>query len=143
MSGSNRELGTNFERDLAETLHDMGFWVHLMKQNAAGQPADIIAVKKNRAVLIDAKVCSDYVFRTSRIEANQLGSMSAWEDAGNREWWFALLFPTHDVYMIPGATAARWEMLYSTSSNIYWRDVEGKFMTLKEWGERFDNKCRQ
>ena len=42
---SNKKLGNSFEEEFAELLYEHGFWVHLLQQNAAGQPADIIATK--------------------------------------------------------------------------------------------------
>ena len=38
----NRSVGGRFEQELARKLADAGFWVHVLQQNKAGQPADII-----------------------------------------------------------------------------------------------------
>lgn len=129
---SNRTLGNRFERDLARMLSELGFWVHLLKQNQDGQPADIIAVKNNRAVLIDAKVCSDGAFRTSRIESNQEASMKMWRLKGNQEWWFACLMPNGEVRMLDGITACRW-------SKITISEQEMELLpTLIEWRRGFE-----
>ncbi len=87
---SNKKNGTTFEEEFAQFLYENGFWVHLLTQNAAGQPADIIAVKNGRALLIDCKVCEKDLFRMERIEENQWTSMNFWRQRGNGEGWFAL-----------------------------------------------------
>lgn len=130
MSG-NRTLGNRFERRLVRKLSDMGFWVHLLNQNQYGQPADIIAVRRDKAVLIDAKVCSDGYFRTSRIESNQEASMKMWRLKGNHEWWFALEMPEGDIRMLFGPTACRW-----ASPSIKPQELR-MLPTLQKWGEVF------
>ena len=101
---SNRKLGNNFEKELADVLFNKGYWVHLLKQSEAGQPADIIAVKNGKAFLIDAKVCSLGYFETSRIEPNQHLAMNMWETCGNHTGWFALKFDDC-VLMLPAYVA--------------------------------------
>lgn len=97
---SNKALGTSYEERVAEELHRYGFWVHLLKQGASGQPADLIACRNGRAYLIDAKVCSDGTFPLSRLEENQELGMKAFMDAGNAGGWFALLVDDA-TYMVP------------------------------------------
>lgn len=53
---TNRKIGNSFETEFCELLFQHGFWCHNMAQNAAGQPADVIAVKGKTAYLIDCKV---------------------------------------------------------------------------------------
>ena len=96
---SNKKSGNSFESELSETLSEHGFWVHLLCQNSAGQPADVIAVKDGEAFLIDCKVCSQGKFQYSRIEENQDLSMKLWCDCGNGYGWFALKFDT-GTYMV-------------------------------------------
>ena len=96
---SNKKLGNDFESEFCETLADEGFWTHNMAQNAAGQPADVIAVKDGEAYLIDCKVCSRNRFQFDRIEDNQRFSMELWRECGNGEGWFALQFASQ-VYMV-------------------------------------------
>lgn len=136
---ANRTLGNAFESKLCEMLSENGFWVHNLAQNHAGQPADIIAVRENRAVLIDCKVCSNGRFDTDRIESNQLGSMMVWKEAGNMEWWFALQMPDESVYMVPGDVAEKWVCL-TNNDTIYWRDLKDKFATFERWVKRFENR---
>ena len=105
---TNKKLGNDFERQFAELLSQSGFWVHLLAQNQDGQPADIIAVKRKKAYLIDCKVCStDKGFDLSRVEENQESAMTLWNDCENGNGYFALLlgekiymvdFPTIRVY---------------------------------------------
>ena len=59
---TNRKIGNSFETEFCELLFQHGFWCHNMAQNAAGQPADVIAVKGKTAYLIDCKVCSNNRF---------------------------------------------------------------------------------
>lgn len=92
-------MGNRFEQELAQILFDHGYWVHLLKQNDAGQPADLIAVKNGRAFLIDAKVCTNGKFPLSRIEPNQELAMRSWEERGNGIGLFALKMPD-DIYML-------------------------------------------
>lgn len=87
---SNRKLGNDFEQQLCEILFENGFWVHNLTQNKSGQPADIIAVKRGKAFLIDAKVCSNDSFKLSRIEENQLTAMEMWINCQNLIPWFAI-----------------------------------------------------
>ena len=99
---SNKKSGNQFESELCEILSMYGFWCHNMAQNAAGQPADVIAVKNGRAYLIDCKVCStDKGFALSRMEGNQDLAMSLWNECGNGQGWFAMKLPTGDIYMLP------------------------------------------
>ena len=96
---NNKKLGSSFETELCEMLSSYGFWVHPMRQDNSGQPADIIAVKNRMAHLIDAKVCSDNKFPLSRVEENQDLAMDLWNECGNRCGWFALKLDSQ-IYMI-------------------------------------------
>ena len=96
---SNKKLGNAFETEFCEILAEHGFWTHNMAQNAAGQPADVIAVKEGEAYLIDCKVCSQGKFAYNRIEDNQELAMSLWCECGNGYGLFALKFDT-GIYMV-------------------------------------------
>ena len=52
---SNKKIGNGFEAEFCEKLFQNGYWVHNLAQNAAGQPADVIAVRNGVAFLIDSK----------------------------------------------------------------------------------------
>ena len=99
---NNRTLGNSFETELCEILSSYGFWVHAMRQDNSGQPADIIAVRNKVSHLIDAKVCSDNKFPLSRVEENQVLAMDLWHECGNGCGWFALKLnkDSPDIYMI-------------------------------------------
>lgn len=100
----NRKSGERFEREFCELLSEHDFWVHWIAQRQSGQPADVLAVKKGKAYLIDCKVCNDSErgFVTSRIEENQALAMDLWEELENGLAWFALKFEeTGMVYMVP------------------------------------------
>lgn len=96
---SNKKIGNRFEWELCQKLASYGFWVHNMAQTAAGQPADIIAVRNGLAELIDCKICTGTYFRVDRIEDNQLYAMSLWEECGNSTGWFAVQFGDL-IYMV-------------------------------------------
>lgn len=97
---SNRKQGTAFERELAETLSKHGFWVHLMRQDASGQPADIIAMRNDYAYLIDCKVCEHDVFEYRRIEENQRLAMEKWIRCGGYPPYFAMKDSSGQVWML-------------------------------------------
>lgn len=97
---SNRKIGNTFENVFCQQLFDKGFWVHNLTQNSAGQPADLIAVKNGKALLIDCKVCENNKFPLSRIEPNQHTAMDLWEHSGNGNGWFALQLNDGRVYML-------------------------------------------
>lgn len=97
---TNKKLGNDFEREFARYLMNNGYWVLNVPQRADGQPADLIAVKNEKAALIDCKVCSRKGFPLSRIEPNQRTSMSYWTDCGNGCGWFAIKRNDQKIYML-------------------------------------------
>ena len=96
---TNRKDGLRFEGELCEKLAGYGWWAHDMTQNASGQPADVIAVRINTAVLIDCKVCSSDKFQMSRVEPNQESAMAFWQERGNEHAYFALKYEDR-IYMM-------------------------------------------
>ena len=98
---SNRAMGSQGEKRLAEMLSARGWWVHLLQQNAAGQPCDIIAVdSEGRGYLIDSKVCSRGRFDLERIEPNQESVAIKWGKITGRQLWFALWVNEYEVFMV-------------------------------------------
>lgn len=97
----NRTIGNQFEDELCGLLAEHGWWAHNMAQNQTGQPADVIAVRNNIAVLIDCKVCANNRFTLSRIEGNQEGAMTLWEARGNAYCYFAMKLNDDRIYMVP------------------------------------------
>ena len=96
----NRINGIRFEQELCEILAKNGFWAHNMAQREEGQPADIIAVKNNVAVLIDCKVCENDKFSLERIEPNQESAMTLWKNCGNLFYGFAVKLSNGDIHML-------------------------------------------
>lgn len=131
---TNKKLGNTFETEFCEILGKHGYWVHNMTQNAAGQPADVIAVRDRIAFLIDCKVCSKNRFSLSRVEENQHFAMEFWAMCGNGEGWFALKVED-EIFMIPHYSIV--ELSYRQSSL--------NLTEIKEYGvklERWLESCR-
>lgn len=125
---SNKALGNKAEELVANKLYEMGFWVHRLQQNAAGQPADIIAVRNEKTFLIDVKYCSNFNFKLERIEDNQRLAMTLWEKRAKTTPYFALVMPNEEIHM-----AQSW-LLFSMKQNAileegYFRNL----VTLEEW----------
>lgn len=72
---SNKSEGNKLENLTAKVLFNKGYWVHIIQQNKAGQPADLIAGKNGQFLLIDCKACAGDKFVLSRIEYNQHQAM--------------------------------------------------------------------
>lgn len=97
----NRSNGGRFEQELSHILADNGFWVHVMQQNQAGQPADIIAVKGRYHTLIDCKVISDNKgFPFERVEDNQRLAMRMFQRKGGELCYFALKLPDESIWLV-------------------------------------------
>lgn len=96
----NRTTGNHFEQELSTILAENGFWVHVMQQNKAGQPADIIAVRGKFHTLIDCKVCENGFFAFERIEDNQRSAMKLFFRKAGELSYFALKLPDGGVRMV-------------------------------------------
>lgn len=97
----NRTLGGKFEQELSHVLADHGFWVHVMQQNKAGQPADIIALKGKFHTLIDCKLVSDdNGFPFDRMEDNQKFAMRMFQRKCGELCYFAIQLPDDSVWMV-------------------------------------------
>lgn len=97
---SNKSNGTAFERDFAELLSAEGFWVHCLKDNANGQPFDVIAARNGRTYVFDCKECMTERFALSRIKENQHNAMKLWSETGNQPGMFAIKFSGR-IYLMP------------------------------------------
>lgn len=128
----NKTLGNHFEAELCELLAENGFWAHNLAQNQAGQPADVIAVKNDVAMLIDCKVCSNDRFPLSRIEENQEMAMTLWEKQGNTQCYFAIKVSSGEIYMVHFDDLCM-QRLHGTKS-IAEKDM-GRYPTFQEWLE--------
>ena len=101
MKTDNRTQGNRFEQELSSRLAERGFWVHVMQQNSAGQPADIIAVKGKFHTLIDCKLISDdRGFTFDRIEENQKYAMKLFHRRCGEMCYFALKLQDGNVRMV-------------------------------------------
>ena len=98
---NNKRLGNAFEKEYAEKLSQNGWWVTFLtpKQNVGSQPADLIAVKNNKAMLIDCKTCSSHLFPISRIEENQRQAFKRFYRCGNRKFILAIKY-NNKIYEI-------------------------------------------
>lgn len=130
MIKSNKTTGNQFEAELCEKLAERGWWAHNLAQNQAGQPADIIAVKNNIAVLIDCKECKNNKFSLSRIEGNQEGAMHLWRKFGNNHCYFAVRLNTGEIYCIHYGTIRYMENNKKTSINE--KELR-ECLTFDEW----------
>ena len=129
---NNKQAGNEFEREFCEILAIDGFWSHFMGGNRNGQPADIIAVRNERAYLIDVKDCQNDRFVLSRIEANQDTAMRYWEMCGNNQGLFAIK-TSKGVYMLPFGVAQFLEMAGVKSIDIL--DMRKHCIKYEEWEE--------
>lgn len=116
MKMSNKAMGNSFERQLCNLLSKHGFWAHCMTQNASGQPADIIAVKRTYHTLIDCKVVSGERFLFSRAEDNQRSAMDSFYIRTGIYCWFALLLPNGEIRFLSHRTLQRLEFLENMHS---------------------------
>jgi Holliday junction resolvase len=129
---SNKTIGNHFEGELCDLLAEAGWWAHNMAQNQIGQPADVIAVQNNIAVLIDCKVCENDRFPLSRIESNQEGAMTLWELQGNTYSYFAMKLSDGTIYMVDFNSLEFRSSLGQKSLN---QGEIRNFPTLSEWLE--------
>lgn len=130
---SNKKKGTTFEEEFAEFLSAHGFWVHLLTQNAAGQPADIIAAKNGKTLLIDCKVCEKDLFRLDRIEDNQWTAMSLWRSCGNGDGWFALKTSDGAISLFCLESMERYSLYTTILSRKTINDGEPAEAWVKRW----------
>lgn len=127
---NNKTMGNTFEDELCNILSEGGFWVHNMAVKKSGQPADVIAVRNNKAYLIDAKVCSDNTFPLSRIEENQELSMDLWKECGNGIGWFALK-TDFGIYMLSHYVMKAWKN--AKHSSLSPQDIFDMGIPIDKW----------
>lgn len=135
MKASNKTIGNRFEAELCEMFAEAGWWAHNLAQNQVGQPADVIAVRNNVAVLIDCKDCENDRFPLSRIETNQEGAMTLWQMRGNAYCYFALRIST-GIYMVDFDSLCEIELYGKRSLNA---DQIAEYPSFSEWLERMSN----
>ena len=96
---SNKSIGTQFERLLADLLSRNGFWVHRFQDNRNGQPCDMIACRNGYTCLIDCKACQGDSFRLSRMEENQRNAMELFLRSGNPAAFFAIRLAGGQIFL--------------------------------------------
>lgn len=96
---NNKSLGSSFEEELCQILFKYGFWSYNTINKSSGQPADIIAARNNVPYLIDAKVCSNDIFDTKRIEENQRLSSMVFSQCGNNQAHYAFKLSDGSIYI--------------------------------------------
>jgi len=122
----NRTVGGRFEQELSHILAEHGFWVHVMQQNKAGQPADIIALRGRFHTLIDCKVCDNGFFAFERIEENQKMAMKMFFRKAGELSYFALKLPDGSIRMV---SLERCETLKNRGK----RRISEEDMTKETW----------
>lgn len=134
----NRVLGNSFEQEFAQMLFAKGCWVHILTQNKAGQPADIIATYRGRAFLIDCKVCIRDKFPLSRIEPNQHLAMSLWKYINESDALFALKL-TDGIFIIKHSTLVK--LANDGKKVIKLDEIEQHGVSFDEWFDSEVYKC--
>lgn len=128
----NRSVGGRFEQELAERLSSYGAWVHVLQQNKAGQPADLIVATRKCLALIDCKVISGPGgFRMSRIEENQRYAMTRFLERTGRRGWFALKLPDGEIYFAFANNLING--IYKDAKSISEEEIRKNFPTLSEF----------
>ena len=127
------------QEELAEILAAHGFWVHVMQQNKAGQPADIIAVKGKFHTLIDCKVCEDGTFPFSRVEENQKTAMRMFQRQCGELCYFALKVRIGEEDEIRLVSLERINtLLVRGEKQLSKRTIENETWSLEKWMEASD-----
>lgn len=128
---SNRASGNRFEREMSRTLAENGFWCHVMQQNKAGQPADIIACRGRYHTLIDCKVLGENTFVFNRVEENQRYAMNRFQDRGEQVCWFALKMPDGSIRMLSHLVILRKER--NGKKSLSGEELMDSTNSLPEW----------
>ena len=127
----NRSTGGRFEQEMSHILAENGFWVHVMQQNKAGQPADLIAVRGKFHTLIDCKVCEGGFFSFDRIEDNQRSAMRTFFRKAGELSYFALKLPDGQIRLVSLEQA---ETIKNRGKNrISEEDMTKETWNIKDW----------
>lgn len=136
---SNKSEGTRFEKELAKALSDVGFWVHVLQQNKAGQPADLIVCIGQLTTLIDCKVISgNWGFPLNRVEENQQYAMKRFTERTGTACWFAMQLPDGRVRMISSIYLFR--AMSSGAKSIDNGFIAANGLSLDTWVEQAVNR---
>lgn len=98
------DCGKQTEQELALFLRGLKYWAYIVPKKVGGQPFDVIACKKNKVWLLDAKhlEATEASFPLDRIEPNQWTSMEFAHELANIEnMGFAIFWERkHDFYFL-------------------------------------------
>ena len=98
---SNKKIGEDFEKEYARILKNKGYWVTFLtpKRHIGSQPCDLVAIKNDKAILIDCKTCKTHLFPISRIEENQRQAFKRYLKCGNTTFILAIKY-NNKIYEI-------------------------------------------
>lgn len=98
---SNKKIGDDFEKEYARILKNKGYWVTFLtpKRHIGSQPCDLVAIKNDKAILIDCKTCKTHLFPISRIEENQRQAFKRYLKCGNTTFILAIKY-NNKIYEI-------------------------------------------
>lgn len=119
---SNKRLGNDFEKEFANILSEMGYWVTMLtpKTHIGSQPADLIAIKNNKPILVDCKTCDSCLFPLSRIEENQIQASKKYFKCGNTGYYIVIKYKK-DIYTIPIDTIDFTQKSINLRTQTKWR----------------------
>lgn len=142
MKTDNRSRGGRFEQEMAEKLAEHGFWCHVMQQNKAGQPADLIAVKGRYHTLIDCKVVSEKKgFPFEHIEENQRLAMQKFYKIAWEGCYFALRLTDGSVWLLGFGKILR--MMEQGKTRLTSEEIRTKTWTLNDWLRAADDWSKE
>lgn len=136
MPNTNKKNGNRFETEICDYLSSKGWWAHNFAQNESGQPCDIIACKDGKAYLIDAKICKGNSFSATRIEQNQILSMTKFQKCGNEEGYFAIRIGGN-IYMARLSYLIHQQANGAASINV--KALVDDCLTLEQWEAMYAN----
>lgn len=76
----------------------MGY-ISYTQRHIGSQPCDLIAIKNDKAILIDCKTCKTHLFPISRIEENQRQAFKRYLKCGNTTFILAIKY-NNKIYEI-------------------------------------------
>lgn len=126
----NKKVGNSIEKECLNLLEQHGFWAHLMATKQNGQPVDIVAIKRLKSALIDAKhIHGGSSFPFSYIRSNQYTALERGKRCGvnflgfaiyNEEvdFWYWLDYDTLIDYTKQGKKSIKFTNLGGFFSNV-------------------------
>lgn len=93
-----KKIGNDTERKCLDLLQGMGYWCHLFAYNKNGQPCDVVAIKDNKAFLVDVKHCDGDRFSFGRIEPNQRNCFEYALTCGNGNCGFMIYYEKYGKF---------------------------------------------